>query len=465
VGSFIKATISKLLLIFRSPQADLTAEAARSRDRYRRATLSSAAAISARIISLAVSLITIPLTLKYLGIERYGMWMTISSMVAMFSFADLGMSNGLVNLVADANGRDDRDTVRHATASAFWMLSIIAGFLLVSIASVYQFIPWYRVFNVDSARAMRESGPAVLALIACFAVNLPLGIVGSIQTGFQNGFITNLWASAGSAISLFTVLLAIHFRAGLVVLILGLSGAPVLASVFNAAHLFLVDRPWLLPRMRFFSRDIASRLLKTGLMFFCLQLAAALGYQSDNLVIAHLLGARMVASYAVPSRLFNILPLLIGIIAGPMWPAYADAVASGDGQWIRKTFKRTVIGLGTMTFAATLILVIYGNIILTLWVGPQMRVSFALLLAFGVRCVLSAYLQPLSFLLNGMGKLRAQAIIAILMSIFNLVLSILFVRSFGVIGAILGTVIAELTVVVIPETIIVGRVLKRLKVA
>jgi O-antigen/teichoic acid export membrane protein len=64
-----------------------------------------------------------------------------------------------------------------------------------------------------------------------------------------------------------------------------------------------------------------------------------------------------------------------------------------------------------------------------------------------------------------MGKLRAQAIIAILMSIFNLVLSILFVRSFGVIGAILGTVIAELTVVVIPETIIVGRVLKRLKVA
>jgi O-antigen/teichoic acid export membrane protein len=64
-----------------------------------------------------------------------------------------------------------------------------------------------------------------------------------------------------------------------------------------------------------------------------------------------------------------------------------------------------------------------------------------------------------------MGKLRAQAIIAIVMSIFNLVLSILFVRSFGVIGAILDTVVTELTVVVIPETIIIGRVLKRLKVA
>ena len=79
--------------------------------------------------------------------------------------------------------------------------------------------------------------------------------------------------------------------------------------------------------------------------------------------------------------------------------------------------------------------------------------------------VARAYLQPLSFLLNGMGKLRAQAIIAIVMSIFNLVLSILFVRSFGVIGAILDTVVTELTVVVIPETIIIGRVLKRLKVA
>ncbi len=423
-------------------------------------------AIAARLIALAVSLATVPLTLKYLGLERYGMWMTISSTVAMFSFADLGMSSGLINLVADAHGRKDKDALCRAVSSAFCMLSIVACLLLLAMASLYPLIPWQKIFNVHSLEAIREAGPALAALLVCFAANLPLGIVGSIQNGLQSGFITNLWgAAAGSVFSLIAVLLAIHFHAGLAVLILGLSGAPLAATACNAVQLFLIDRPWLRrPRMRFISRQTASSLLHIGLMFFCLQLATAIGYQSDNLVIAHLMGARMVAAYAVPSRLFNILPTLIGMTVGPLWPAYAEAITGGDIAWIRKAFRRTVIGGLAATSIAALLFVLFGNAILGFWVGPSIRASLPLLAAFGIRCILSAYLQPLSILLNGIGRLRAQAITAILMSVVNLTLSILLVRRFGIIGAILGTIVAELTVVVIPETIIAKKALRQIAV-
>ena len=458
-------TISKLVLIFRPHDQDLSTEAGRSRDRYRRAALSSTAAIASRVISLVVSLITVPLTFKYLGVERYGMWMTISSMVAMFAFADLGMSNGLINFVADASGRDNQDAIRRAVASAFWILSVIAFVLILVMAIVYPFLPWYRIFNVHSALAMRESGPALLALTACFAVNLPLGIVASIQNGLQNGFISNIWAAVGSLISLAVLLITIHQHAGLPLLIIGLSGAPVLASILNAGQLFLFQRRWLLPRISSFSKEMASALLKTGVMFFCMQLAMAVGYQSDNLVIAHIVGAKAVAGYAVPSRLFNILTVLVGMITSPMWPAYAHALAGGDIKWIRKTFRANVIGALAISLVVTAALVFFGNEILSIWVGPGISVSLPLLAAFGVRCVLSAYLQPLSFLLNGIGKVRPQAIIAVLMSVINLGLSILLVKHLGIIGAILGTVISELIVVVIPSTIIAQRSLKQLEMA
>jgi O-antigen/teichoic acid export membrane protein len=456
---------SILAMIFNRSDSDLLTEAGRSRERYRKATLSSAAAIAARIVSLAISLVTVPLTLKYLGLERYGMWMTISSVVAMFSFADLGMSNGLINLVAYASGRDDRDAIRHAVASAFWMLSMIAFILLVSMASIYSYIPWSRIFNVNSAVAVRESGPAVMVLVTCFAVNLPLGIVASIQNGLQNGFVTNIWNAIGSLISLCILLVAIHHHAGLPILVFGLSGATVLASILNAGQLFFIEHPWMLPRLHFFSKKTSLLLMQTGLMFFCMQVATALGYQSDNLVIAHLMGAQCVAGYAVPSRLFNIYLLTIGIITSPMWPAYAHALAGGDIQWIRRTFKSTVIGVVILTCVAMLVLVFFTNVILSLWVGPGIRVTFALSVTFAIRCILSAYLQPLSFLLNGIGKLKAQAIISILMSIINLALSILFVRHFGIIGAILGTVVSEFAIVVIPSTVIVVGALERLETA
>ncbi len=392
------------------------------------------------------------------------MWLTSSSIVAMFGFADLGLSNGLVNLVADAHGRDDRAAARAAVTSTFWMLTAIATLLLLCSLGSYPFVPWFRIFNVHSAQAVREAGPTFLVMFACFACTLPLSTVASIQSGLQNGLRSNLWASVGSLLSLVAVFLATRRHAGLVPLMFFLSAGPLVSLLFNAAHLLVGSHPWFVPFPRFFSLDVARRLLESGLMFFSMQLAMALGYQSDNLVVAHIMGAGAVPGYAVPSRLFNILPVLIGIFTAPMWPAYAHAMASNDGSWIIRTFRRTILWTGSVTAVLTLALVLCGNFILRLWVGPSLHVSVLLLMAFGVRCVLSAYLQPLSFLLNGIGKLKEQAVIALTMSVVNLGLSILLVRHYGVIGAILGTVLSEVFVVLIPEMLLAQRALRSLRI-
>jgi O-antigen/teichoic acid export membrane protein len=77
--------------------------------------------------------------------------------------------------------------------------------------------------------------------------------------------------------------------------------------------------------------------------------------------------------------------------------------------------------------------------------------------------VLSAYLQPLSIFLNGVGRIKEQAIIALSMAVVNLALSIVLVIHFGVIGAILGTIISEIVIVLVPGTIIANRALSQLR--
>ncbi len=85
-----KVRISSLLKL--SSFNTQTAEG-RSRERYRRASLSTIAAGLSKVVSILTGLITVPLTIKYLGAERYGLWMTISSTIAMLTFADLGIGN------------------------------------------------------------------------------------------------------------------------------------------------------------------------------------------------------------------------------------------------------------------------------------------------------------------------------------------------------------------------------------
>jgi O-antigen/teichoic acid export membrane protein len=434
----------------------------RSRERYRRAAWTGAAAALGKIVSFGTSILTVRLTFRYLGEERYGMWMTITSVVLMLGFADLGMSNGLVNIVANSLGQRDQLAAKKAIASVFWMLSAIAIVLTLAMGIAYPFLETSRMFNVHSPTAVRESGPALLVLFLCFVLNLPLGTVRGAQTGMQKGFVNSLWSALGTIASLIALLIAIHFRAGLPVLVLSLSGAPLVASLLNGVEFFGWSHPELLPNVGAFSRDSATRLFHTGMMFFLLQVSGSIGMQTDNVVIAQILGAKAVAAYAVPARLFNMVNLFLGIVSGTMWPAYADALACSDGPWIRRTFIRVTLWGTVIAVVGTTILIIFGNRILAIWVGPQMLASPTLLTVFGLQCALYAYLQPIAFLLNGLGQLRAQVTCAMLMAVLNLGLSIYFVKHYGIIGAVLGTVIALTVVVVVPLTLVTRRTLREL---
>ena len=452
----------RLLGSLRRRPGELETASDRSHERYRRAALSGSTMLLGRVLSAVSSLLTVRLTFHYLGAERYGMWMTISSVVLMLGSADLGLSNGLVNLIADAAGRGDEVAEKTASASALFILSGISALMLVAMCVAYPFLNTARLFNLHSPLAIKESGPALLVFFFCFVLNLPLGAVRGVQTGLQKGFVNNLWWILGTILSLAALLIAIQQHAGLPALILCLTGPPVVSSMLNGLELFVWSHPELMPRARHFSRVAASRLLRTGLMYFLLQLSLTIGMQTDNVVIAQILGPKAVADYAVPARLFNVLVAVAGMFYMTMIPAYTEALAKSDGPWIRKTFFR-VAGAG---IAANLVLatiaVLVGNRLIALWVGPQIQPSKGLLVALGLICVVTSYVNSASTLLNGLGRFRSQVIFGLLMAVVNLALSIVLVRRFGVTGAALGTVIAMALVQVVPMIVLTRRSLREL---
>lgn len=434
-----------------------------SRERYFRAALSTGSSLLNRSISLGTSIITIRLTLHYLGAERYGMWTTITSSIALLGFADFGMSNGLVNMVGDAIGRKDNRAAQSAVASAFWMLSAVAFVAVLVLAVGYPFVNTSRLFNVHSTLAIQESGPTLLILFLCFAANLPLGAVRGTLTGLQSAYVNNIWNSLGAMGSLIALLSVIHLHGGLPLLALSLSGPPLLASLLNGAEVFTFSRPELRPDPRCISLDSASRMFRTGMAFFLLQMVIIIGMQTDNIVVAQILGASVVPQYAVPARMFNIVISLLTMVSGAIWPAYVDAQAQSDGRWIYRTFLRVVVASTLVTALLASVLVIFGNKILAIWVGPQIHASTMLLVVLGLLCVVNSYLQPTAYLLNGLGIFRFQVINGLTMAVVNLGLSIMFVKMYGVVGAVLGTVVAQTLIQAVPYGFVTMRILKRLR--
>lgn len=439
---------------------DTSTPEGRSKERYRRVALTALASGLSKVISISTGLISIPLTLRYLGTERYGLWMTISAVIAVLGFSDLGINNGLLNGIAKAHGRGDRQLARQYVSSAFFLLAAVALVLAVVFAIAYPWIPWASFFRVHSAEAMSEAGPAVAVFAGCFLLNIPAGIVSRVQSGYQEGFVANVWASMGSIFCLLSLLLVIHFHGSLALLVFAMAGAPILALTLNGAIQFGVQRPWLRPSWQYVKFGVSKNLLHLGFLFFVLQLGGAIAFSSDNIVLARIMGPEAVAQYAVPCRLFSLVSMASSFLIMPLWPAYGEALERRDYHWIRRTLYRSILLAIGVSVPLCAVLAMFGARIIHLWVGPSIHPSPLLLACLGIWGVLLAVGSSISIFLNGLSVVRFQVVIAFFGAFANIALSIYFTHRIGIPGVVVGSIISQIFIALIPYYWYVNRYLK-----
>ncbi|MHC5021544.1 MAG: lipopolysaccharide biosynthesis protein [Planctomycetota bacterium] len=434
----------------------------RSRDRYRRISLTTAAAVLAQGSAAATALIAARLTIGYLGDERYGLWMVIASTISLFVFADLGVGQGLLNAISHAHGRDDREEVRRAVASAIALMSVVATVIVVLFAAVYAFVPWPAVFNLTDPTAADESGPAMAVIVACVAANALVGLGGRIQMGFQEGYRLHLWQAAGSIAALAAVVVASRMEAGVPWLVLAGSGVPATAMFVNLVVQLAWTRRWLRPRLAAVSRAVAGQLLRRGLMFAGFAVLGPLAFYSDNLVTAHVVSAEAVAAYAVNAKLFSLVTVFFAFVAGALWPAYGEAYARNDHAWIVATLRRVLLGGGAVALAGAAMLIWLTPWLIEVWLGKPMASPLALRLGFALWLVLSAIGFNLGTFLSAINMLKFNLTLSAGMTAAALGLKIWLGVEWGAPGVIWGVAIAY-GVSLIPCAWFIPRLLARMR--
>lgn len=444
--AFAASVVERIRLVARFQPHDTSTARGRSHERYRRMTLSTAAALGARAIAMLTSLVSVPLTFRYLGAEQYGLWMVLLSFIAAMGFADLGIGNGVMNAVSEAYGKDDRDLARQYVASGLALMLGVASVLALAGAIAYPFIPWLRVFNVKSAAVAAEGARAFLVLFCWFVVNIPLDVVTRAQAGMQRAYWSQTVNACGNILSLLGLIAVIELRGSLAWLVFASTAGIVVATVLNGWILFRTC-PWMFPSWRDFRGTAAGKIFRLGLLFFVLQCALTLAFTSDNIVIAQVLGAAAVAVYAVPQKLFSVVSMLINMGMTPMWPAYTEAATRGDVVWIRKAFRNSLCLIMAIVVPLCAGLALCGPWIIRIAVSKALYVPPSLFWALAAWGVIVALTAPVSMMFNGLGVLKPQCLIAIIASLANLALSIFLTKHLGVIGVCLGSVITQVLIV------------------
>ncbi len=439
-------------------------EVQRSSERNRRAFTSTTAGLALRGSSFVVVLVTVPLTLGFLGPVRFGLWMTIASVVALLGATDLGIGNGVLNNVARAFGQGDAMAVRRYLASGFAALAGISAAFGALFLVVYPILPWAKLYNVaGDPTAASEAGPATAAFVATFLLGVPLGLVGQVRNAYQEGFVQSAFAGLGNVTTLGLLLLAIWARASLPILVLAMTAGPIMVAIINLAVLVRLQRPWLAPRRSDVTIGALRSVIGVGLAFMVMQIAYAVAFSSDWLVVAQVVGPVAVAEYSVVYRLFSIPAGLALVALMPLWPAYREAISRSDIIWVRLTLRRSLLVTIVATVPLAVGLSIVGPVIVSLWTQRGLTPAYGLYPAIGAFTVAFAVAAVFQMLLNGAQAMRFQVSTMVLMAVLNITASIFLASRIGVAGVALGSVLAVVVVLILPAAVYVPRLLRRLE--
>lgn len=401
----------------------------RRKSRFERAAISAAAALAGRGVQMASALITVPLTLHYLGTERYGVWLTLISISFIAGVLDLGVGNSVLNAVAKADGQRDKAAVRSALSNGLvlsTMASLLSALFLALLAAVVPAEDW-----VGAPGAASDVVPAIWALAVLLLLGVPVGLLVRAQDGLQEGF----WGAGvqifASLAALAGVVLCVRLNASLLMLTVVVF-SPVLVANGACAAWFLRRHRDVAPVRSDVSKAGMRDLLGPASAFLVLQIASVVTYSLDPWIGAQWLGPASVPEFAVPVRLFTMLPMGLGLILNPFWPAYREALATDDREWAWRTLVKTVLLTLLVAVPAVAVFAFWGLKIILVWTSGAIVPSSAVVIASALQVLVMSLATPIAVIMNAVGFLRLQVVLALFLFFGTLLLKRYLVPTFGV---------------------------------
>jgi O-antigen/teichoic acid export membrane protein len=420
----------------------------------------SVSAAVARVLMTLSTFVTLPLTVRYLGPERYGVWISVVTITGWISMLEFGITDTLTNRIAEAHATgDDAKAARYTTNALMIALSFACVLLGLGTLGWYQ-VDWSGFFKVTDAVDPAEIRNT-LAVACAVTVLVPLCTIGAkILSGYQQTHFANLATALSVVLSMTGLVVGVSLHFKMPLLFLCTSGVTTAVGLALLLSVILVAKPWLRPHPRYLDASLSAHLFRTGAPFFLIRITGIVVFGTDTLVISHYLGADQVTPYSVTMRVVTYAQFIPSLMFASLWASYAEASARGDIEWIRKTYTRTTWSNVAIILALLAVLALCGRWLIRIWAGEPAVPSELLLLAMSVWTMILGVTGMQSCLLGGIGRTRVQALAATLAAVVNLILAVVLVQALGAIGGVLATITAYIFIIV-PQTREISRYLRR----
>jgi len=372
-----------------------------------------------------------PYIIYKLGVDGYGVWVLLSSLIGYYGLLDLGFKSALVRYSAHFNATGEPNKINEFVSTILFYYTLCSFFLLAVSLLLSRYA--HRLFHIAPAY---QKDFSILVILIGFNFLVGMNIFSGVLEGLQRFDISIKAYVASLAIRSIGTLALLGLGYGLVALGVNLIFAQVVTLLVCAYGLKRV-----FPALRLSTKLVKKSVLKQtasyGMHTFVANVAAQSLLEGVAIIIALFRPAAYVGYYFLPSRLLQYTLDLVERVGSVSTSSASDLAARDKSDAILR------LGIYTNRYSFTLFtplaifLLIYGRELLETWVGHAFAVYSApilpILLAGNAIAVAGQFNS--GAILFGMAKHKDYARGLGAEALANFALLLLVVPRFGILGA------------------------------
>lgn len=319
--------------------ATMTQPAARARRRQilRTAMTGLLAKATAFLPTLGIA----PIAAGTLGPERFGVLMTVLSLLAFFQILDLGVGGNLVTRISRAVGAGKRQRLRLLLWNGLAIVATMSSILCLAAVALALSDVGELMVPRSGASVQQEATLSLAVLVGMFSLSMPLTLVTKMQLGMQQGHVANTWQTCAAIINFAAGSWACLMGGSVPAILAALMAGTLLCGVGNAI-VHVRHHPETSFTRRALRRGVVRQLLAGSMSYLALQIIFLVTYAVDTLIVARHLGAEDASGYAIAERMFSIVAVAVGIVTAPLWAAYGEALGKMDHAWARRCLRTSL---------------------------------------------------------------------------------------------------------------------------
>jgi len=393
------------------------------------------------IVQMALLVAATPVFIHGIGMDGYGIWMLVSTLVGFNGLASLGLTDATVKFLSQYRAEGNLKGICETIGNTFAIYLLLGVSFSVLIAFFSPLIMG-RAFNVGSVPVQTAIQALQIGAIA-FTLRLLDSFFSSIIQAYEHYD----WLSQIDVVISVALVLS---QMGLVQREYGLNAllvAGVVANLVSAIIKLLLVKQFLKLPGVFTPRFSGGKFLEVldfGFFTWLQSLNSLLFGQADRLLIAAMMDAKILGYYSVCLRIASLVQAIPARTSSFIFPLASYQNALGDIGKLRTTYFTCQNLTIALSISLGIPVFVFSEALLSLWISPEFARDSSLLLRILIvtYAFLSTTILPFYYL-NGAGFPRLNAAFGWAGSALTLGSMVVLVPPLGAIGAAVSKLVAH----------------------